>query len=806
MSKNIALFIDGTWNKADVRPGQATNVWKLAGPGPLSVADDAGDTVTLGALRFARHDLPDGFLEARLAESDWLLDRFLETVLAPGNTPDETELEVDEMLPDNWLEDRHLNKTSYRRRHVRGVILPYDSEHFLFDVLEQALKTRAERNDVWWREHEPLLRRRRDLALRYLLIQAYRSNPEANGEGAAAQLCDPDLLKAADLRHELGELTQDLYPYVESAAQEKHQILVLALHKSDQNDDWWEVRERGVYEYLQWVPRPFRLSETQLVLDRFEPRFGAGLPMPRLHMWDSTTAPPISTEQLLNLSGQGVVRLAEFFDPVDTDEDDRYEHLGGRHALQRVFRDATEVAPIHMLGLAKRLQAACVHTGYIEAIADGVTNHLRYRFANVSRSGGQPPREPLPDGEDLAVRLLQLIDEYPSLWESRNTISHACEACAHILLEDTAVSRLISFLDRFSRLPEDRKRAARSRAEGANNDGNERLLHDAINRPRGVAAGAAVQCCNHLIEHQRPVPELLVQVVLTFAGDPEPSTRVGVLHRLAYMVWARPDIGWPAFELIFQQHPEIPDATAAAMWTYAEPVLYCQYRMHYERVGPLLARVRSEAFTSAAETYGRIAALSSLAGHVSPEEIFAALSDAPVGAWKGTAQVLCANLDAAVHRAECHRGLLSLLRSPEAPIEALSHIAHAFRGNGSGAYLNSEVALALILASQSERSTSKNKREKVQLSGVADWVAHEASRNPLSALTVVEALTTVLEQENGLSLYNAEELVTALAAALREADELEDRDLLLRVLSVQDRLLRLGISEVDELLNRAARP
>ena len=64
----------------------------------------------------------------------------------------------------------------------------------------------------------------------------------------------------------------------------------------------------------------------------------------------------------------------------------------------------------------------------------------------------------------------------------------------------------------------------------------------------------------------------------------------------------------------------------------------------------------------------------------------------------------------------------------------------------------------------------------------------------------------MLERENRMSLYNAEELVTALAAALREADELEDRDLLLRVLWVQDKLLRLGISEVDELLNRAARP
>jgi hypothetical protein len=796
LGRAISSFVRATNDGDDL-------LWRFltprAEPDPLRVHLNAGDTVTLGVLRFDKHDLPDGFLQARLADSDWLLDRFVETVLSPDSENCETS-------SDGWIPARHLGKTSYRRRHVRGVMLPYDSEHFLLDVLEEALKTRAVRNDAWWREHEPSLRLKRDLGLRYLLIQAYRSNPEANGMGATAQLCDADLLREPDLRYELGMLTRDVYPYLVNAAQERHQQLVIALHQPELHDDWWDVRARRTYEFLQWVPRPFRLPEAQRFLDTFEPKFGPALPEPRLQMWDSTEAPPLSTDQLLELSATGIIRLAEFFDPVDTEDNNRYEHIARRHSLQGVFRNAAEIAPAQMLEMITPLRAACVNSGYIEAVTDGVANHLRYRFANVSRAGGQAAREPLPEGETLAIRLLQMLEDYPSLWATRSTASNVAEACAHVILEEAPVARLVAVLARLSHLPYEQKNTPESDKAEIESDRDDRLLHDAINRPRGVAAGAAVRFCNHLIEHERPVPELLLQVIRTFASDPQPSTRVGVLHNLTSTIWARPEIGWPVFELIFQSDPALPGATPAALWKYVEPVLYYQYRKHYERVRPLLIRLRSGALGLAAETYGRISGLCWLAGHITAEEVFASLSGAPPGAWTGIAQVLCTNIESAAHRPECRRGLLHLLRHDDVPIEAISHVAYAFGSDGPGTYFTSDIALALVSARGREASDSGERRGTVQLSGVAEWVGVESSKDPLSALTVVEALTRVLEAESRMSLYNADELVTALSAALREADEMEDQDLLLRVLSVQDTLLRLGVSEVDELLNRAARP
>ncbi len=744
-------------------------------------------------------------MEDRLAESDWLLTRFIETIVPPDEIPDEAD--------DDWsawngarIRSGRLGSTSYRRRHSRGVLMRYESENFLLDILERALKSRAARNDAWWREHEPLLRLRADLGLRYLLIQAYRTNPEANGDGAAAQLCDPVLMRAG-VDHELGELTLDTYPYLPDDARERHQRIVLGLHDLDEDDDWREVRVRKIYEFLQWVPRPFRLPETQAFLDAWEPRFGPARPLPRLDMCDGSEPPLLSADELLQLSTGTLVRLARFFDArVGTSKVGEYEYGSGRHSLQSVLRGAAEIAPVGMLNQVGVLSDAGVHHGYIDAVANGVANHLRYRFGNVTPMAGWTPQEPLPDAEELAVRLLDRLDQHPAVWSSRNTASEAAEACAHVLLGEEDASRLTTLLYQLSQRPDLSDSAAETSEAETVEDRDDRLLNQAINRPRGVAAIAAVHFCNHLIEHERPVPDLLIRTIHNFAADAQPSTRVGILHILAFTVCTRPEIGWPIVESVLCRDSEMPAATPPSLWRYLEPVLYYQYREHYDRVGPLLSRLRSEAIEVAAETYGRISALSWLAGHITAEQIFDGLAGAPDGAWKGTAQVLCANVKSAAYREECRRGLLRMLSQENVPDVAIDHIAFAFNDEGPGSHFTAEIALALISAREERGALSSGEERSVRLTGVVDWVVIEASKNPLSALDVIEGLANVFEREGRMSLYNAGDLVAALSAVLREADEMDDRELLLRVLSIQDRLLRLGLSEVDELLNRAARP
>ncbi|MEW5925912.1 MAG: hypothetical protein AB1941_00360 [Gemmatimonadota bacterium] len=770
---------------------------------------DLGDRITLGVLRFERHEVTDGLLESRLAESDWLLDRFMEAVVPPHGSGDEAGGDwSDGAFTGTRIPAGSLGSTSYRRRHIHGlgVLMRYESEHFLLDVLERALTARAIRDDAWWREHEPLLRIRSDLGLRYLLLQAYRADPMANADGAAAQLCDPELLRAGDLGHDLGELTLAAYPFLHDDTRERHQRLVLGLHDLAAEDEWRVHRARRIYELLVWVPRPFRLPETQDFLDEWEPRFGPHRPTSRPLPSDPSEETLLPVDGLLQLSVEALVRVARFLDAgIGAARMEEFEYGSGRHSLQRILRSAAEVEPIRMLDLVGELSGAGVDHGYIDAVANGVANHLRYRFGNLSPAGGWTPREPLPDGEALAIRLLDLLDEYPVLWSFRGTASDVAEACAHVLLDESGASRLTTLLYELS-WRVDRPGPPESSEPKSEEDRSERLISEAINRPRGVAAIAAVNFCNHLIEHERAIPDLLVRTIHAFAGDPEPSTRAGVLRGMDYTVWARPEIGWPIVEAVLRPDPEMPAATPPALWPYLEPVLYHQYREHFDRVAPFLSRLRLEAIESAAETYGRISALSCLAGHLTAEQVFEALTGAPEGAWKGTAQVFCANVRSAAYRAECRRGVLQMLRREDVPAAAVDHIACAFNDKGPGVHFTAEIALALISAREARVAPARGEGKTVRLSGVVDWVALEASKDPLSALDVVEALANVLEREGLMSFFNAGDLVTALSAVLREAEEMDDRELLLRVLAIQDKLLRQGVSEVDELLNRAARP
>jgi len=802
LGRALSSFIRATGEGDDL-------LWRFLNPPaestplPLDYDSFSGDEVTFASFRFKRGDIPDGFLKERLASSDWLLDHFIHAVLPASVASEDRTRLVDA----DWLPAGHLGNTSYRRRRSRRVIMPYGSEHFIQDVLEEALKVRATRDDRWWREHEPELRHRRDLGVRYLLVQAYRENPEANAVGVAVQLCDRELLREWDLDYELGELTRDAYPYLPEDAQERHQRLVLSLYADDRDgNDWIEFRARKTYELLQWVPRWLRLREAQEFLDTWEPRFGPARPERRLHMWDGNRAPPLSVEELLALTPAGARRLIDYFQGLaHAREGGRDEYMEDCWALRRIFRNAATIAPVEVLNLIDELTDEGIEGDYVDAVASGVSSHLSYRFGNVRPAGDWTPREPLPEGEELAVLLLDFLDRHPSIWSSRDSASEIAAACAHVVLDPDAISRLTEIL---YILCQQRQTPDAAAAEDRDKHGDRRqqLSFDALNNPRGVTANASVRFCNHLADCGKQMPERVKDIIWTFAADPEAFVRVAVLENLAYTVSACPEIGWPALDIVLKPDAEKPRATPPHLWRYIEDVLYYNYYHRYERVAPLLERLRTEAFEIAGETYGRISTLSLLAGHTTAEDIFRALSNAPAGVWKGTAQVLCGNIGIAAHRTECRLGILRLLGQRDLPPEAADHIAYAFSGEESSPYLTAEIALALVNYRQLHEKKAKDGDRAIRLSGVVDWLVIEASRDPLSSLRVIERLVDVLAQEGRMALYNVDEMVVPLSAALREADELDDQALLLRVLAVQDKLLRLGISEMNDFLNQAARP
>ena len=315
---------------------------------------------------------------------------------------------------------------------IRGV----DGLIFLFDSLEKALKHRAARLDTWWKTSEPSLRVSKEKAFRYLVLEAYKENIQANVPGIEAQLTDSELFRYGRLDHELGELMQAAYPMISNAVQETNQTVILSLYA---DEDWdgdalgeWSIH--AIYQYLVWIPGIFRTPQTQAFIDTWMDRFGSALPTPHIHSWGGFVGPPLSSQDMLDLSDSALFRLLHHYnDSIGTERTASGGLVGGRDLIRRVLGEASSRHPDRFLALFARIIDEDLHQDYVHAIINGVSNHLRYRFGNLRPSGDWIPIEPVPDGDVLAAALLNLIERYPIIWESGWAIAHALEACCEIL-------------------------------------------------------------------------------------------------------------------------------------------------------------------------------------------------------------------------------------------------------------------------------------------------------------------------------------------------------------------------------------
>jgi len=347
-------------------------------------------------------------------------------------------------------------------------------------------------------------------------------------------------------------------------------------------------------------------------------------------------SPPLSAQSVLDLSDGGLFRLFHHYNDTSRSEvlDERL--VGGREQVQSVLREACSRHPKRFLALFPRLTEEHLHHGYIHAIVDGIATHLLYRFGNLRPSDGWKPIGPAPDGDVLAIVLLNLLERYPIIWEHGWSVSHAVQACCGILDDPESAERLTFLL--FPLL-----RAEHPSAEQAAKDGKD-LAHIAINSTRGVAAESAMILCNNSLKKDCPLPSLLLPILRHYARDPAISVRVSILRRLPYLIHKRPELGWQLLADVFRE-PQ------TQLWGHAEHCFYYQYHDHFDKVRPYLDRLWQEGMEEAGGTWGRISTLASLAGHISQEQLFATLAMANESAWQGTAEVFSANLDQHAHTA-----------------------------------------------------------------------------------------------------------------------------------------------------------
>lgn len=736
----------------------------------------------------------DKFITERLSKSDEFLNLVL-SELECWSTRDDA--------PDTVtrLRNQFLYYTSWKsthNQHETYCIDRIDSLAVLLNGLENAFKARSRQNDAWWQANEPHLRNTKEVAIRYITIQAYKENIQANIPGIEAQLLDEELFRFNylydRLSYELGELMGIASPYISESVRVANQEMILSLYADrPSNVDepslqaGFDRTNRKVFNLTAWIPSIFRIPKVQSLISDRHDRFGHSHPSPEIYSRSGTVKPPLSSENFLSLSDDTLLRLLHYYEKYPNLEDFNSDWIGGCDSVILILHESCSLHPARFLDLFPRFIEENFHARYLCAVVEGIATHLRYRFGNLSSQDTWKPVEPLPEGNILASDLLNLLERYPSLWENGYTVSQAIESCGDVLDDPESADRLtlLLFWLHGKNLNSEQLFVSNSDRE---------LYSRALNSTDGVAAMSAMRLCNRLLEKDCSLPELLPDLLHHFARSPQIDVRVPILEQLPFLIYKQPDLGWKLLDDVFQE-PQ------PRLWKYAEKCLYYQYRNNFDRVRPYLNRMFSEGMAEAGDTWGRISTLASLAGYISKEKLFATLNIANDEAWRGATQVFAANLKEKEHKDICSTGLITILRTGNLSNRLFEEIDLFFRESSNWAFIQHEFVLAFL-------DSISRSNERYSFWHFYGWICHQVNCNLLLGMETLELVLKSLEQENDRSDFafgNTEPLIAALNEILREADERDDSDLIHRAIELQDCFLRLNVYGIEKFLANAAR-
>ncbi|MCI5227211.1 MAG: hypothetical protein D3918_11310, partial [Candidatus Electrothrix sp. AX2] len=695
-----------------------------------------------------------------------------------------------------------LSETSWTQTHHQLDHRHADSLTILFHIVEQVLKHHSRENTAWWQVNEPQLRQSWEESIIYLLLLAYQENPEVNIAGIAFLLTDKNLLRYGRLKYEMGKLAGASFHLLNDLNQEFFQRTVLSLYD---DEDWEKERwiQQEKYNYLIWIPAIFRLSEVQSLIDQLPPALGSPLPLPQIYLSSIDYGPLIPLEQLLQLSDTQLYRLLSYFDILSADEASSFIgketskqeiHTRMRRwtRVEQVLSEAAAYDPLRYFNLLPEFERQRLSASYTISILQGIANHLRYRFGNLN-----PPDkkwkhvEQPPDDLGLAEILIKSAEQFLPLWQDGYAISRIIEACCEVIEDIASAERLVFLLFRLSKHPDPEKDEQRIFGQGKEGITTYDLQTDAINRVRGVAAGAAMTLCNRLLEKEIEPPELLFPLLRRYALDHVQSVRAALMNGLPFLTHKRHAWGWQLFEDIFQDAPTL-------LWPLAERHLYHQYHNHFDKVAPCLDRIQQEAPHEAGEAWGRIATLSSLAGHLPQDSLFNQLEQADQPKqWKGAAQVFAANIER--HNDTCMKGLRRILEREEIDKETLSSVSNAFNLEKNGKLLDAGFATLFIKKIPLDEN-------RFHFSQLFDWIAWLAQKDTKATIEVCECLLEIFDSKNVNinQLSHDKSLLSALNNILREADESEDEAMINRAIRLQDQFLRMDLHGMEDFLEQAA--
>lgn len=746
--------------------------------------EDALDFRFNGKLNCEPHEFggrEEDFIRGRMVQSIALLDLALESIERWSN------LRIS-LHGETRIGYCHgfLSETSYDDAHSQKDMQREGSLDVLLDALEAAIIHHATIDSDWWRNNRERLCFNHEGALIYFGILACTASPAENIDLIGRMLCDKNLLEF-ELSYELGTLIQSAFPLIDAPVQDAVIANILSLwgdEVSDGSSCSWILRRRA--ELVAAIPCYLRSRDAQEVLDAYERGAGALIRQPEIRSRGGMVAAPFSYEIFLSSSSAGVLRLLSHYSGYESHFDEFL--VGGEREVGSQLREASSRHPVRFLGLLLN-HWTDVPGRFRDDIMDGVAAYLDYRYGNLQASGTWDPIEE-PDASVLAGLVFDELERHPEHWRHKRQVARALEACSNVAHGGRDAERLILLAVGFEDLHE----------EDPIKGDNVGLISLGINMAKGDVAEALMILANNLSECGNELPELLITALRRFAGDEHPAVRALILRRLPYLQSNSFDLGWDLFHLAMN--------SAEGLWEMAERCLYYAYHSHFDVVGPLLARLRSEGGGKDLQAWGRISALATMARKIEFSELVEDLKALDsTDAWQGAAAVWTNVENFQQHREHCLRGLDAGLGGGTAHAKAVAErMGHLFRHDS--VVVSIPIELIRLFFDALKQGNDGGRRHHAVF-GFHEWLNGTSQHDPEKALAATETYLAYISDCNP-HLYDHEnnlaQLMTRLFAGAEEREEYDGGAMLQRVVVAQDTLLSLGVNGISDWLKAAERP
>ncbi|GKX44784.1 hypothetical protein SOASR015_38180 [Pectobacterium carotovorum subsp. carotovorum] len=723
----------------------------------------------------------DNFLRLRMKQSNTLLDLALEAIEYWSKVRTSR-------YGKSRLGYRHgfLSETSYEVTHSQRDMYHMDSIDILFDAVETAILHHAKANSEWWQKNCELLCFNHEGALLYFGIFACISSPEINIDLIGRMLCDRDMLEF-ELSYELGELIKSAFNFLPDQIQNAVMASILTVRSECFSDESRQWKLRSQAEFIAPIPCQLRSIELQTVLDEYERKFGTLVRQPYIHSRGGFVSAPFSYEIFLNISNRAVLQLLLHYDG-HTLQDYNDPLIGGEDEVGWQLREASSRQPLRFL-IFLSSDWIDIPLKFRDDIMSGVATFLAYRYGNLNANGKWEPLEE-PNATFLANQILDELERHPLQWRCNDSSAKALKACANVIQDLRAAERLIFLAIGFAGFDE---------AEPIEGDSVD-LVTIGINMIKGDVIDALMILANNFLEQGNQLPELLFPTLRRFACDEHPAIHALILQRLPFMQNKCFYLGWSLFGLTMKD--------THGLWKHAERCLYYAYYNYFETVRPLLLSIYRSGDDKDLETWGRISALSVIAGHIDFDVFIRDLNALDkTEAWHGATTVWTNEANMRQHRDLCLKGINTGLNvGGRHALNVAEQLEHVFCDSESVILVPLEIVFRFFSVLE---NNSLEQGKYHQFFRFNEWLNMISQYDPEYALDVTEIYLSYTHQSKQYMYDDNSNLTQLMTRLFAEAEERENSDqssMLNRVVVLQDLLLLMGVDGVADWLKAAERP